>query len=129
MDRLVIWSDLDNRLRLLPNGDIKVRENLDAVANAVENCLLIQKGERVMRPEFGSILEKYLFEPLTEETGYLIGAEVIRAVRDNEPRVDVKAVDVRVDENKGCYYVTLVCSLVDEPSTEFTLVRVLTRSA
>lgn len=127
MDNLY-WSDLDNRLQILPNGDIKVRENLDALACAVENSLLIQKGERVMRPEFGSILEKYLYEPLSEETGYLIGTEIIRAVKDNESRVEVSSVDVKVDLKKACYFVTIVCSLVNEPNLSFTIVKILTRS-
>ena len=55
-----IWSDLNNKLQKDVSGDVKKEVNLDAVACAMENILLTRVGERVMRPDFGSLLQKYL---------------------------------------------------------------------
>lgn len=103
---MAIWSDVDNRFRRTPSGDIRVVEDVDAVANSVENILLTRKGERVMRPDVGSRLEQYLFEPLSEQTAYLIGVEIIDALKQ-EPRVEVQNVRVEVDVRNNAYKVEI----------------------
>ena len=46
-----------------------------------------RKGERVMLPLFGSKVLDFIFEPLDHVTCALIRFEVIRAIRQWEPRV------------------------------------------
>jgi phage baseplate assembly protein W len=46
-------------------------------------------GERVMRPDFGSYLQMFLFEPMSRATGFRARAEVFRAIAAWEPRVAV----------------------------------------
>ena len=51
------------------------------------------KGERVMRPEFGSIIWDLLFEPFDEDTREAIVADV-ESVIDQETRVILQDVDI-----------------------------------
>ncbi len=102
-----IWSDIDNKLRIDKTGDIIVRKDWEALEGAIENILLTRVGERVMRPDFGSFLEKYLYEPLSEVTGHLIAMEVLRALKQ-EDRIVVDKVDVEVNYKLGGYVVSIL---------------------
>ena len=51
-----------------PNGVFNVSyTNVDQVLSNLKNLLLTQKGERIMQPEFGTDLQYYLFEQITDE--------------------------------------------------------------
>lgn len=121
-----LYSDVDNKFRLNRVGDIKVNYDEEAIVTAVENILLTRVGERVMRPGFGSYLEKYLFEPLCEETGYKIGLEVLRALKQDD-RYVVENVDVVVDEKRGAYILTIDLKLKGF-ERRVQVVRVLSRA-
>lgn len=61
-------------------------------------------GERVRRPTFGTRLWLFVHDPLTAPTRQLIRAEIMDALRDWEPRIDVK--DVVVANVGGAQAVT-----------------------
>lgn len=94
--------------RIAPNGqmvwsagELNVRESI---------CIILRtrRGERLMRPDFGCGLDRYLFEPATVSTLRLIQEEVKIALQRWEPRVtlddvvvathpsDPRAVDITV---------------------------------
>lgn len=60
------------------------------------NEFYTRKGERLMSPEFGSIVWDLLFDPLTEETITLIREDCIRIV-SRDPRLDLKKITVEDD--------------------------------
>jgi phage baseplate assembly protein W len=121
---LELWSDPNNKLKLDNTGDVKKDVNLEAVESAVENILLTRKGERVMRPEFGSVLEWYLLEPLCEATAHKIGLEVLDALSRQEQRIEVKKVEVVADHTIGGYQITIE-AVVKELNIPFVVQRVL----
>jgi len=124
MAEFEIWSDVNNKLRLDRTGDVKKDVNLEAIEGAIENILLTRRGERVMRPEFGSVLEYYLMEPLSEATAHKIGLEVLDALSRQEQRIEVKKVEVVADYMIGGYQVTIE-AVVKELNVPFVLQRVL----
>ncbi len=94
--------------RVAPNGqmlwsagELNVRESI---------CIILRTrpGERLLRPDFGCGLDRYLFEPNTIGTLRLIQEEVKRALKRWEPRVtlddvvvatnaeDARAVDISI---------------------------------
>jgi phage baseplate assembly protein W len=121
---LELWSDVNNKLRLDKTGDVKKDVNLEAIESAIENILLTRKGERVMRTELGSVLEWYLLEPLSEATAHKIGLEVLDALSRQEPRIEVKGVEVVADHTIGGYQVTIE-AVVKELNVPFVVQRVL----
>ncbi|HHZ81803.1 MAG TPA: hypothetical protein EYN64_03655 [Flavobacteriales bacterium] len=48
-------------------GDFHKQTGITLLQNNLEQLLLTEKGERVMFPQFGLSLRKFLFEPLTQE--------------------------------------------------------------
>jgi len=67
------------------------------IKQSLRALLLTTRGERVMRPEFGSGLKAYLFEGIDTTTASLIKNEVQTTVESFEPRVEI--LDVEVDNN------------------------------
>ena len=102
-----VWSDVDNKLRLDATGDVKKCVNLEALENAIENILLTRRGERVMRPNFGSMLEYFLMEPINKATAHKIGLEILDVLSKQESRIKVDKVEVIADHELGGYQVRI----------------------
>jgi phage baseplate assembly protein W len=66
----------------------------DDVRQAIRIIIGTEKGERVMRPDFGAGLRAMLFEPLRTTTLALIRHRVDEALVLWEPRIDNVAVQV-----------------------------------
>ena len=56
-------------------------DGLYLIKNNLRQLLMTEKGERVMLPDFGLSLKKYLFEPLDEVTFNLVRNEVANNIR------------------------------------------------
>ena len=124
-DRSVeIWSDVNNKLKIDKTGDVKKDVNLDAIEGAIENILLTRRGERVMRPDFGSALEAFLFEPVSASTAHKIGLEILDVLSRWEQRIEVQKVEVVADYQIGGYHVTIE-AIVKELNIPFVVQRVL----
>ncbi len=119
-----LWSDVNNKLRLDRTGDVKKDVNLEAIEGAIENILLTRKGERVMRPDFGSALEAFLFEPISSATAHRIGLEVLDVLSRQEQRIEVQKVEVVADHRIGGYQITIE-AVVKELNIPFVVQRVL----
>lgn len=59
-----------------------------------------EPGERIMRPDFGAGLNRFVFEPANTTTMALIQTRVQGALVDWEPRIEVIAVSVTLDANE-----------------------------
>ena len=71
-------------------GDLQVNENqgsyfrpakgISLIKNNLRQFLLCDKGERIMRPNYGISIKRYLFEPLDEITFFLIKNEISKSL-------------------------------------------------
>lgn len=50
------------------------------IRNNVRQLLLCEKGERVMLPNYGVSIKKFIFEPLDEITFFLVRTEILKAL-------------------------------------------------
>jgi phage baseplate assembly protein W len=69
------------------------------IRESIQIILLTEPGERVMLPDFGAGLKRFLFQPNTVTTHRLIEEAIIQALDEWEPRVEVDAVEVQADED------------------------------
>lgn len=65
--------------------------DLELVKRDLMNHFQIRKGEKLMNPNFGSIIWSMLFEPLTEETKQII-LDDVNTITAYDPRVLVNEV-------------------------------------
>ncbi len=72
----------------------------DGVAQALRTLLLTEPGERIGRPTYGVGLRRFLFAPNNVTTRALIQDAVTTAIKRDEPRVRLDAVDVFPDKNE-----------------------------
>lgn len=75
--------------RALPMAD-----GVEKVAQSIRIILDTEPGERVMRPDFGCGLRRYLMKPNSPATRSLIRADVELALTTWEPRIRIEAVSV-----------------------------------
>ena len=87
-------------------GEANVRESLHLV-------LLTGQGERLRRPDFGTGLERFLFEPNTPATWRAIEERIRKSLERWETRLRVERVEVRADpDDAEAALATLTFTLV-----------------
>jgi phage baseplate assembly protein W len=94
---------------------------IDAVKNNIRNLLKTKKGERIMQPNLGTNLDKYLFETFTDETMLAIQNEILNTVGTWLPFVEVKDLDIELAElsgiGKNTLNVKVVFNITRDPNT------------
>jgi hypothetical protein len=70
------------------------------IEQAIRIILGTNRGERVMRPDFGAGLAEFVFEPANTTTAELVRKRVEEALVDWEPRIDLQQVTVTIDLNE-----------------------------
>ena len=71
-------------------GEKNVRDDIQVI-------LLTDQGERLMLPDFGGDLNRYLFEPNTTTTRHRITTQITKSLEAWEPRVAIEDVEVEQD--------------------------------
>lgn len=82
-----------------------IRESLNILLSTI-------KGERVMRPDYGTNVRDLLFEPLDVSTATLISEEMKKTILLHEPRVFVDMIDVVQKELNGFLEVKITYTII-----------------
>ena len=94
----VQYRDFDISFKNNPiTGSINVLKNSDAVKRSIRNLILTDRFERPFRPFFGSDVNASLFENFDTMTESNIRDAISRAIREQEPRVEL--LDVRTSSS------------------------------
>ncbi|WXR60687.1 GPW/gp25 family protein [Peptostreptococcaceae bacterium AGR-M142] len=80
-------------------GKIKMVFAEDDIKESIRIILGTKKGERVMRPDFGSRLNEFIFESVDATTLFLIEEEVKSAITNWEPRVEDVSVKASLEDH------------------------------
>lgn len=91
--------------------DISILFNDQALRESITNILATEPGERVMNPEFGCRLSKYVFEPIDDITAYNIKAEIKFALEKFEPRIDNLFINVNPLEDLNTFDIDIIFNL------------------
>jgi hypothetical protein len=88
----------DLGVHLDPDGTLGESVYEQDIKEAILIILGTNKGERVMRPDFGAGLDAFVFEPVNPTTIAMLQSQVRQALINWEPRIDAQAVDVTFEE-------------------------------
>lgn len=66
----------------------------DAIIQDIKAFIFTNKNERVMRPNFGLGLKKYIFEPVDNQTNSQIYSDLQILLKKNFPFVELKKVEL-----------------------------------
>jgi uncharacterized protein len=105
--------------RVGPNGRLAWAEGEENVRQSIRIILMTEQQERILLPEFGGGLERYLFEPNTVETRHRIQDRISKALAAWEPRISVEQVQIDPDpDDAQAAIATITYRLVATQSTE-----------
>ncbi|WP_437534798.1 GPW/gp25 family protein [Sorangium sp. So ce726] len=80
--------------RVGEDGRVAWSAGEENIRDAIRVILLTEPGERLLRPDFGAGLRRFLFEPNTVTTRRAIEDAITTALKDWEARIAVESVIV-----------------------------------
>tara|TARA_B100000579_G_scaffold137309_1_gene111420 strand:+ start:9790 stop:10182 length:393 start_codon:yes stop_codon:yes gene_type:complete len=128
MPTTLSYKDINITFKKHPvTDDLVVSKDASAIKQAIISVLLTNKGERLMNPQYGSDIRRYLFEPLDYGTSYQIKENIRFSLDKFEPRIVVSNINCvpNFDDNGFDVDLTYTIRGTDEPpvTIEFFLDR------
>ena len=106
------------------------KTTIEAIKTNIRNFLNTEKGERLMQPNLGVSLRKYLFQPIDEDVSFLIKEELIESFKTWLPMVKIKDISMTVGSttegeinamNPNQIKLFITFSIDGDPTKEITL--------
>lgn len=102
------FSDFDLDFTAHPvTKDISKKLNENAIAQSIRNLLLTAHYERPFKPDLGSNLRKFLFEPIDNVTTSLIQDAIFLTLKNYEPRIEIQEVVATPNYEENRYDITM----------------------
>jgi phage baseplate assembly protein W len=110
------YVDLDFDFKSHPvTKDVVLKYNEEAVKKSLKSLILTSKYERPFQPSINSRIKKLLFENITPVLGVNLKSNIEDVIREHEPRVDLRGVDVILLEDNNEILVNIYFSIKNEP--------------
>ncbi|MGJ0506529.1 MAG: GPW/gp25 family protein [Methylocystis sp.] len=90
----LLGRGLASPIRAVENGRLCVAEGPEKVRQAIFTILETEPGERVMLPEFGCGLQRFIMEPNSYATRASMERDISIALQRFEPRIQLDEVSV-----------------------------------
>lgn len=94
-------------LRPDPTGRVPFVRGDDVVRTSIESILDTEPGERIMRPDYGCGLRRYLMEPNTTATRASMRGDIETALTTWEPRIRLTNVAVTPGEEPSLVWIEI----------------------
>lgn len=117
------YSDLDLDFIAHPTtGDVVKKTGDDAIKRSVRNLILTNFYDRPFRHFIGSGAQKLLFEPVNQITANSLKDAVREVIRNYEPRIELRSLNVVFDNDNNGYNLTLEYSIINRPQPLITTI-------
>lgn len=93
------------------SNDIEISKDSLAIMNSLTNIFNTTPGQKVLNPEFGLDLKRFLFEPLTDFTSQRIAETILDGLTRWEPRVEIVNINVLKDIDNWQFEISLTLSI------------------
>ena len=74
--------------------DIKIAYDIEAVKNSLRSIFSTYPGQRLLIPEFGVNIKRFLFAPISDTNAMAIGELMNQAIEKWEPRVVIRSLNI-----------------------------------
>jgi phage baseplate assembly protein W len=104
------WIGTGLRFPIRPDpttGALPRVAGMERIRQSIEQILDTEPGERIMLPQFGCGLRRYLMEPNTLTTRTAIAKDIETALRRWEPRIQVTGIEVTAGEQPELAWVQI----------------------
>ena len=95
---------------------------IEAVKNNIKNLLKTTKGERLLQPNLGLNLKKYLFEQFTDDLKDKIAEDILETFKFWLPFVNVTNIEINMDDSddnvgKNKMNIIVHFNIIKDPNT------------
>jgi phage baseplate assembly protein W len=105
LETSVYYNKQFNKSTILKDAQGLYDEN--AVLNSIANVFLTAPGQKILSPEFGLDLRRYLFEPISDFSAFSIKDDIQNRLPLMEPRVEIEGVSVIPNPDDNEYRINL----------------------
>jgi len=119
------YSQQSQFLKTKEIKDIVVSYDVQAIKNSLTNIFNTNKGELILSQDFGLNLRQYLFSPISDINGRLIGDAILQGITRYEPRVAVDNVTVATDYDNQQYIVQISVTIPSLRNSAITFTGIL----
>lgn len=88
--------------------DLSSIYDINVISNSLKNFLTTIPGQKLLNPFFGIDLRRYLFEPVSNRVGSIIGYDIRSQIDIFEPRINVENVIVNALPEENTYVVEII---------------------
>jgi phage baseplate assembly protein W len=107
------FKDISMSFQVNPlNYDTIAIINATAIARSVRNIVFTLPGEKFFDPNFGSNISASLFENIDEFSALTIKSEIQNSIRNFEPRVNLRSVEVFSNFDNNAYDVVIQYDII-----------------
>ena len=95
---------------------------IEAVKNNIRNLVNTHDGERLMQPQLGINLRKYLFEQFSDEVVFSIQNDIVDTFKKWLPFVEIQDLQVNMSNSndsigKNTMNITILFNITQDPNT------------
>lgn len=98
--------------------DIPKTKDFEAVKQSVKNLILTNFGERPFQSNIGSGVTRYLFEPADTFTIVSMKEDIMKVLKDYEPRVNGVEVSISDDIDRNAFDITIKYNVIFSPNRQ-----------
>ena len=110
-------------------NDLIAIKNANAISRSVRNIVMTIPGEKPFNENFGSKVSGLLFENVDDITAAVIADEIEESIKNYEPRVSLKNVEVFPDFDNNSFDAVVTYNIIgaDTPPQELQFALLPTR--
>jgi phage baseplate assembly protein W len=71
----------------------------DAVKSNLTHLLLTKKGSRLYKPDFGTNIQDFIFEPMDDQTFDLLKNEIVSAIQNNIQGINIDLIELTTENH------------------------------
>ena len=90
---------------------------IKAVKNNIKLLLQTEKGERLMQPNIGVALKRFVFQQIDSDTFIAIQNEIIDAINLWLPFVEIKDIQISAEDSRSIIKINVIFNIMKDPNT------------
>jgi len=91
--------------------DVQISEDIGAIKNSLFNLFTTMPGQKLLNPLYGLNLTQYLFVPVSESQGQIIGEAIFKGIQKYEPRIRLEKLNIQIDPDNNQYEIFMLISV------------------
>ena len=102
------------------NNDLIALKDANAIGRSVRNIVMTIPGERFFQPNFGSGINRVLFNNMDEISASILEDEIRNSIRNYEPRVRLRSLKVQANFDNNAFDTVITYDIIgaDVPSQQ-----------